>query len=124
MSQKSQLPNKRKAGRPPATDGRDPKYLLRFLRMLHAYQQARDGGLKYESAIREAQGHLLLNYGLHVNKTEFKRILAHSHDSSEQFEFAVRSHVDTEGREGMALYVREKPAYPHPSKRGKRMIAT
>lgn len=124
MTADANQPPKRKAGRPRATEGRDPKYLLRHLQVLEAYHRFRDGGLKYEAAIAEAIAQMHSQYGLRINATEIKRILADSHDSGGQYEFSARPHIDADGREGMALFVREKVMYAHPSRRAKKKSAT
>ena len=124
MTADANQPPKRKVGRPRATWGRDPKYLLRYLQVLEAYHRFRDGGLKYEAAIAEAIAHMHSQYGLRINATEIKRILADSHDSTGRYEFSARPHVDAVGREGMALFVREKVTYIHPSLRAKKKSAT
>ena len=124
MTADANQPPKRKAGRPRATEGRDPKYLLRHLQVLEAYHRFRDGGLKYEAAIAEAIAHMHSQYGLRINATEIKRILAASHDSEGQYEFSARPHTDAEGRHGLALFVREKVMHDHPSRRAKKKSAT
>ncbi len=109
----------RRAGRPSNVNGRDPKYLIRFFYVLQAFQRARESEFKYDFALETAQQILWDEYSIRASQTEIKRVLAASHDSAGQVEFAVRPYRDPEGRVGMALYEREKILYPHPSVRKK-----
>lgn len=124
MTADANQPQKRKVGRPRATEGRDPKYLVRYLQVLEAYHRFRDTGSKYEAAIAEAREHLNVAHRLRVSETEIKRILADSHDNTGQYEFSARPHTDAEGRQGLALFVREKVTHDHPSRRAKKKSAT
>ncbi len=114
----------RRAGRPANANGRDPKYLIRFLCVLQAFQRARESELKYEYALKTAQQILRDEYSMIVSQTEIKRVLSESHDPAGQFEFAVRPYRDEQGNDGLALYEREKQVYSHPSVRWKTLHAT
>ncbi len=124
MIQHPAHPSTRRAGRPANVNGRDPKYLIRFFYVLQAFQRAREGEFKYDSALKTAQQILWDEYSIRASHSEIKRVLAASHDSVGQVEFAVRPYRDPEGRVGMALYEREKILYPHPSVRQKARPAT
>jgi hypothetical protein len=117
MDQNTTLLVKKKAGRPLEDKGRNPKYLLRNIQMLHSFQCFRDGGLKYEAAISCAIEDLNTKYRIYTNETEFKRVLAEMSPLDSQFEFAVRSQINSEGHQLVGLHLREKPAYAHPSLR-------
>jgi hypothetical protein len=68
---------KKKRGRPTKNGVRDPAHLSRALKIICSYENARTGGIKHSSAVREAIAFVRqLDPGMPVSETEVKRILA------------------------------------------------
>jgi hypothetical protein len=67
----------RKRGRPRKNGVKDPSFLARALKVLHAYDEARLGGMKHSAAVKESVS-FVRNIDPHmpISETEVKRILA------------------------------------------------
>lgn len=67
----------KKRGRPRKNGAKDPWSLARALMVIHAYDEARTGGIKHSAAVKEAADFVRwLCPGMPISETEVKRILA------------------------------------------------
>lgn len=105
---------RRKVGRPPQGGLQNPELLLRSMHAVWMFQQRREDGTKFDSAVDETRSYLKEKFGLKkASASMVKTIIAETmpHDADEQWSVEISKDSVT-GVERATLSFIPKKSYP------------